>query len=218
MKIKDTPKVDRPQEKLVKYGPKKLTDAELLAIIIRTGTAGENVIELARKVIRKFKHDLFRVSINDLTDIKGLGTTKAAQIVAAFELSTRRLKKENLQVISPKVIFDSLLELRQSKKEQLVVFYLDARNRECSRETISIGTLNANLIHPREIFEPAVRNLANSVVLAHNHPTGEPEPSEDDIEITAQIVKAGKILGIEVLDHVIIGSNSYVSLKERGLL
>lgn len=218
MKIKDTPKVDRPQEKLVKYGPKKLTDAELLAIILRTGTAGENVVELAQKVIRKFKHDLFRVSINDLTDIKGLGTTKAAQIVAAFELSTRHLKKENLQVISPKVIFDSLLELRQSKKEQLVVFYLDARNREYSREIISIGTLNANLIHPREIFEPAVRNLANSVVLAHNHPTGEPEPSEDDIEITAQIVKAGKILGIEVLDHVIIGSNSYVSLKKRGLL
>ena len=216
MKIKDTPKVDRPQEKLYKYGPKKLKDAELLAIILRTGTKGENVIELSKKIIRKFAKRFGDLSVEDLRGIKGLGKTKAAQLVAAFELADRYRTKEKSQILSPKAIFESVVDIRKSKREQLIALYLDTRNREIQREIISIGTINANLIKPREVFEPAVKNLAASIIIVHNHPSEDTEPSKDDLAITDQLVRAGKIMGIEIIDHIIVSESEYYSFADHG--
>lgn len=218
MRIKDTPRIDRPQEKLFKYGPQKLKDAELLAIILRTGVEGINVVELSQKIIRKFGKKFNDLTLGDLKGIKGLGKTKSAQLVASLELAKRYLKKESRQFLSPREIFNSLFDLRRSRKEQLVAIYLDTRNVEVKREIISTGTLNANLVHPREVFEPAVQNLAAGIILVHNHPSGDPEPSEEDKKITKQLIEAGKILGIEVLDHIIIGQENFTSLKDKGLI
>ena len=218
MKIKDTPKVDRPREKLIKYGPNKLKDEELLAIILGTGTRGANVVELSRKIIRKFGKNFGKLSVEELKGIKGLGKIKATQLVATFELARRYLQKDKPQILSPQTIFDSLVDLRKSKKEQLVALYLDTRNYEIQREIISIGTLNANLVHPREVFEPAVKNLASSLILVHNHPSNNTEPSKDDIEITKQLVEAGKIMGIEVVDHIVISESKFYSFADHGKL
>ncbi|MFA6963642.1 MAG: DNA repair protein RadC [Patescibacteria group bacterium] len=210
MKIKDTPKVDRPQEKLVKYGTKKLSDAELLAIILRTGTKECNVLDLSKKILRKYREKLSSLEIDELKKIKGLGETKACQLIAVVELA-RRLIHDNAKplLISPEVVFESVKEIRESKKEHLLAIYLDVRNREISREIISIGTLTANLVHPREIFEPAIRQLAAGIIIVHNHPSGDTQPSDEDREATKQLRKAGNILGIEVVDHIIVSEHNY---------
>lgn len=213
MKIKDTPKIDRPQEKLVKYGTKKLTDAELLAIVLRTGTVENNVLELSKKILRKFKNDLKNISIDKLKEVPGLGETKACQIVAALELSNRLMREdEQPQLVSPEKVFESVKEIRESKKEHLLAIYLDIKNREISREIISIGTLTANLIHPREIFEPAIRQLAAGIIIVHNHPSGETEPSKEDVEVTNQLQKAGQLMGISILDHLIVTESNFYSI------
>lgn len=213
MRIKDTPKVDRPQEKLVKYGTKKLSGAELLAIILRTGTQETNVLELSKKILRKFKNNLKNITIDKLKEIPGLGETKACQIIAALELSNRVMRENDLpQLISPEAVFESVKDIRQSKKEHLLAIYLDVKNREISREIISIGTLTANLIHPREIFEPAIRQLAAGIIIVHNHPSGETEASKEDIEVTKQLQKAGQLMGILILDHLIVTKNNFYSI------
>ena len=120
--------------------------------------------------------------------------------------------------LSPKDVFDRLADLRDRKKEYFFIFYLDSRNQEIERKVISVGSLNANLVHPREVFEPAVKNLAAQVILAHNHPSGDPEPSEDDLEINKRLVEAGKILGIEIIDHIIVSKNAFFSFKDKGLI
>jgi len=189
-----------------------------LAIILGTGTRGANVVELSRKIIRKFGKNFGKLSVEELKGIKGLGKIKATQLVATFELARRYLQKDKPQILSPQTIFDSLVDLRKSKKEQLVALYLDTRNYEIQREIISIGTLNANLVHPREVFEPAVKNLASSLILVHNHPSNNTEPSKDDIEITKQLVEAGKIMGIEVVDHIVISESKFYSFADHGKL
>lgn len=224
-KIKDLPKIERPREKLIKYGPEKLPDSELLAILLRTGKKGENVIELASKLIKKFGEiGLQNLAYDSLKNYPGLGQAKACEIVACFELGKRFLRNKKTKIyLSPKEIWEELRDLRSSKKEHFVIFYLDSRNKEVGREEIkkeiiSVGSLNANLVHPREVFEPAVRNLAAHIILAHNHPSGDTEPSEDDLAITKRLVEAGKILGIEVVDHIIVARDGFLSFKERGLL
>jgi len=219
-KIKDLPKVERPREKLMQYGPEKLSNSELLAILLRSGKKGENVVELANKILKRFsKDELPNLTFNDLKDYSGLGPAKACEIIACFELGKRLLKDKKAEIyLQPKEIWEELKDLRDHKKEHFVIFYLDSRNQEIKREIISVGSLNANLVHPREVFEPAVRHLAAQVVLAHNHPSGDPEPSEDDLEITKQLKESGKILGIEVIDHIIITKNGFISFKEKNLL
>jgi len=218
--IKDLPKVERPREKLMQYGPEKLSNSELLAILLRSGKKGENVIELANKILKKFSKDkLPNLTFNDLKNYSGLGPAKACEIVACFELGKRLLKDKKAEIyLQPKEIWEELKDLRDHKKEHFVIFYLDSRNQEIKRETISIGSLNANLVHPREVFEPAVRHLAAQIILAHNHPSGDSEPSEDDLLLTKRLVEAGKILGIEVIDHIIITKNEFISFKEKNLL
>lgn len=216
-KIKDIPKVDRPREKLEKYGPEKLSSAELLAILLRTGTKDCNVISLSKKILKKFPQEkILTASFEEFKNIHGLGKVKSVEIIACLELGKRILKdKKSVLILSPKDVWENLKDIRDHKKEHFVVFYLDTRNQEIQREIISVGILNASLIHPREVFEPAILHSAAQIIVAHNHPSGNPEPSDDDIAVTKRLQEAGKILGIEVLDHVIVTKNNYASLKER---
>lgn len=220
MKIKDLPRVDRPREKLVKYGPNKLTTTELLAILLRTGIKGKNVIELSNQILKLFGTDnIKQVTYEELRKIKGLGKVKAAEIIACIALGKRLLQeKQQLIMTSPQAVFDSLKDIRSLKKEHFIAIYLDTRNQEITREIISIGTLNASLVHPREVFEPAVRNLAASIILAHNHPSGDLKPSREDLSITKKLVDSGNLLDIHVLDHIIVTGKAYTSMKEASLL
>jgi len=178
------------------------------------------VVELANKILKKFSGDgLTKANFKELKNTFGLGSAKACEIIACFELGQRLLKnKKSVLIISPQDVFKETKDIRDNKKEHFVIFYLDARNQEIKREIISIGTLNANLVHPREVFEPAIKNNAAQIIVAHNHPSGDTEPSEDDLIITKKLVEAGKILGIEVLDHIIVTKNTFISLKEKNLI
>jgi len=218
--IKSIPKIDRPREKLIQYGPEKLSNSELLALLLRSGNKDVNAIELAGKILKKFgAKKLPDLIFKDLKKIPGLGPAKACEIVACFELGKRLLKDKKAQIfLTPKEVWEELKDIKNHKKEHFVIFYLDSRNQEIKRETISIGSLNANLVHPREVFEPAVRNLAAQIILAHNHPSGDPTPSEDDLEITKKLIESGKILGIEIIDHIIVAKNDFFSFKERKLI
>jgi DNA repair protein RadC len=219
-KIKDLPKVDRPREKLQKYGPERLSNSELLAILLRTGSKGINVVELAKKILGKFSgNGLAKAGIKELKNTFGLGTAKVCEIVACFELGRRLLQnKQATLILSPKDVWDQLKDIRDNKKEHFIVFFLDARNQEIKREIVSIGSLNANLVHPREVFEPAVRYLAAQVIVAHNHPAGDAEPSDHDLEVTKRLKEAGEVLGIELVDHIIVTKTNYTSFKEKQLL
>jgi len=219
-KIKDIPKTERPREKLEKYGPGKLSNSELLAILLRTGTKGINVVELSWKILNKFpKNSLSNANFEELKNTFGLGKTKTCEIVACFELGRRLLKnKPHKLLLTPNDVHREMKDYRNHKQEHFVVFYLDSRNGEIASLVVSIGTLNASIIHPREVFEPAIAHSAAQIIIAHNHPSGDPEPSEDDIMITKRLSEAGKIIGIEIVDHVVVSHNGWVSFKEKGLI
>jgi len=213
LKVKDKPKIERPREKLEKYGPGKLKDSELLAILLRSGTQEMDVMKLSQKILRDFKDEkILEASVEDLQKIHGLGLAKACEIVACFELGRRKLKGKKTNILlTPKDVWEAMSDIRASKKEHFVVFYLNARNQEIEREIISVGTVNASLVHPREVFEGAIKNNTTSIILAHNHPSGDTEPSQDDIEITKKLVHAGKILDIRIVDHVIVTNKEFNS-------
>lgn len=222
MKIKDLPKSDRPREKLLAKGVENLKDSELLAIILRTGTKGKNVIEIASHILSKYsKKRLLQMTYQDLAQINGIDSGKATTLLAAFELAKRALEVNdtNLPVINgAKDAVAQLSDMRELKKEHFVVLYLNAKNQLVHKETISMGTLNANLVHPREVFEPALKYSAAQIIAAHNHPSGDPKPSEDDRDVTKRLTEAGKLMGIDVMDHVIITKNRYFSFKEEKIL
>ncbi|MDD2786426.1 MAG: DNA repair protein RadC [Patescibacteria group bacterium] len=222
MKIKDLPKSDRPREKLIAKGAENLKDSELLAILLRTGKAGKNVIEIASQILSKYsKKRLLQMTYEDLSKIGGIDSAKATTLLAAFELSKRALEVNdtNLPVINTaKDAAAQLTDMRDLKKEHFVVLYLNAKNQLVHKETISMGTLNANLVHPREVFEPALKYSAAQIIAAHNHPSGDPKPSDDDLEVTKRLTEAGKMMGIEIMDHVIVSKNSHLSFKEEKLL
>ena len=222
MKIKDLPKSDRPREKLVAKGAENLKDSELLAILLRTGRAGKNVIEIASQILSTYpKKRLLQMTYQDLIKIGGIDSAKATTLLAAFELSKRALEVNDTNlptIITPKDVVAQLTDLRHNKKEHFIALYLNARNQLVHKETISMGTLNANLVHPREVFEPALKHSAAQIIAAHNHPSGDSKPSEDDLEITKRLVEAGKMMGVELLDHVIIATNNHFSFKEEELI
>ena len=222
MKIKDLPKVERPREKLVAKGAENLKDSELLAILLRTGRAGKNVIEIASQILAKHsKKRLLQMNYQDLLKISGIDSAKAVTLLAAFELSKRVLEVNDTSsptISNAKDAVAQLTDLRDLKKEHFVVLYLNARNQLVHKETVSIGTLNANLVHPREVFEPAIKHSAANIIVAHNHPSGDSKPSEDDLEITKRLTEAGKIMGIEIADHIIVAKNSHLSFKEEYLI
>lgn len=220
MKIKDISKIDRPREKLVRYGVDKLNNAELLAIILGTGRKGENVLELSRRILRLFPPDKFlRATFNEIKNIKGIGISKASQIIVCFELGKRFLKgKVSILILSPREVWDEMKEIRDNKKEHFVVFFLDVRNQIIKKEIISIGTLNTSLVHPREVFEPAIRYSAAQIIISHNHPSEDSTPSEEDILVTKKLIQAGKILDIEILDHVIVTKKDFFSMKQKRMM
>lgn len=219
-KIKDLPEHKRPREKLKELGPGSLKDEELLAILLRTGYQQLSAISLARKILRKTDlKELRKIPLEDLINIKGVGLSGAASIVSAFEIANRIGDHKPLVTVkSPEDVLKVVNELRGKKREYMVALYLNARSELVKKRIISIGTLTESLVHPREVFAPAIKNHAVSVVLAHNHPSGSPEPSDEDIAVTENLKQAGQILGIEIVDHVIISKNSFVSLKKEGVV
>src|SRR3989344_2052309 len=219
MKIKDLPKIDRPREKLEKYGVKKLAEFELLAILLGSGIKGLNVIQLSKKILSIIqKIGIKKITLEDLLKIKGMGKAKASQILATIELGRRLQADKRREILSAEDIWNLCADIRDSKKEHFAAFYIDTQNCLIERQIISIGTLNASLVHPREVFEPAVRLFASSVILTHNHPSGNCEPSQDDIEITKRLTEDGKILGMDIADHVIITKDKFLSFKEQNLI
>jgi len=222
MKLKNLPKTDRPREKLIQKGPQNLKDEELLAVLLGTGREGKNVIEVAKQILNKYsKKRLLKLTYSDLSKIKGIGPAKSCTILAATELIKRSLRigEETLPIIhSTKDVIAQAVYLRDKTREHLMGIYLNARNEMVFKKPIFIGTLNANLVHPREIFNEALKQNAVSVILVHNHPSGDPEPSEDDLTITKRILEAGKIMGIDVLDHVIITKTKIFSFEDKKLI
>jgi DNA repair protein RadC len=220
MKIKNLPPCERPREKLIAKGAENVADADLMAILLRTGNTKMDVVELSKKLLHKYPTPhLLRLSYNDLTSLHGIDAGKACTLMAAFELGRRALQQHdtNLPLIqNPQDAVDLLSDLPKYRKEHFIVMYLNARNQVVERETISVGTLTGTMIHPREVFEPAVRNLAAQVILAHNHPSGDLEPSEEDELITKRLVHAGEIMGITVMDHVIVTKTGWFSFREEG--
>ena len=218
MKLKNLPLKDRPREKILNYGPNQLTEVELLAAVLGIGTKSAGILQLAKKLIAliRQKKDL---TLADLAQIKDLGPVKSAQVLALLELGKRLFGKKQFRLIlSPRLVWQELREIRESKKEHFVVFYLDIQNQLIKKEIISIGILNANLVHPREVFEKAIINSAAQIILAHNHPSGNCAPSALDLQMTQLLVKAGKILHIEVVDHVIVAREEWLSLKKEKLI
>lgn len=219
MKIKDLAKVDRPREKLEKYGPGKLTNPELLAVLLGSGIKGLNVVELSKKIVRMIERvGADKVSLEDLLKEKGLGKTKALQVIAALEFGKLLSSAQKPEILSAEDVWKLCADIRGSKKEHFAAFYLDTQSRLIERQIISIGTLNASLVHPREVYEPAVALHAASVIVAHNHPSEDINPSSEDLAITKRLAEAGKILGIEMIDHIIVTTSSFLSFKEKGLI
>lgn len=221
-KIKNLPLHLRPREKLLVKGPANLTNRELLAILLRTGRLGKSALDLAHDILKKYPLEKFStITIEELNKIKGIDTGKSTSILAAIELVTRALGKHPhaLPIInSPESALDQLTDIRNRKKEHFVALYLNARNELVHKEIISIGTLTRSLVHPREVFAPALTHSAASVLVAHNHPSGDTEPSEDDIIITKRLNQSAELLGLALFDHLILTSTSHYSFRQHNQL
>jgi len=221
--IKDLPLDLRPRERLAKVGEGALSTAELVAIILRTGVGGQNALTVATGLLSRFGglSGLARASISELQAVKGMGTAKSAQVKAALELGRRMLlaaPEDRLVVRSPRDLAQVLMaEMAHLDQEHFRTVFLDTRNRVLGSETIYQGSLNASYIRVAEVFRGAVRRNCASIIVAHNHPSGDPAPSPEDVSVTRQLVAAGRLLDIEVLDHLVVGQQRFVSLRERGL-
>ena len=218
MKIKDYAVEQRPRERLRENGSDALSEAELLSILLQSGSKNESAVELSNRLLGTFGLGrLKNLSLQELTKVKGIGTAKASTILAAFELS----KRVNSGRICEKVVscpsdiaLHYLERMRGLEKEHLIGVFLDSKNKIIKDEIISIGTLNSSLIHPREVFKEAIRNSANAVILVHNHPSGDCSPSDEDRRVTAALKEAGKLVGIEVLDHIVVGREGWARCQE----
>jgi DNA repair protein RadC len=224
-RVKDLPIDDRPREKLLLRGAQSLTDAELLAILLRTGTKGKSVIHMAQEIISK-ETNLAKLAVKssaELIKTTGIGKDKAATLLAAFEISRRILSQtkwfSTKKITSPSDIAEIFIPLlRDEVKEQFLVVCLSSANKIIRYEKISVGNLNSSIVHPREIFKVAIENNSASIILIHNHPSENTEPSSEDIAITKKLVEAGKMMDIPIFDHLIIAGNSYTSFVERRLI
>lgn len=209
---------------MMQYGAEALSHTELLAILLRTGTKRESAVHLAGKILKECGslRNLLDMSMNELTAIKGIGPAKAVQLRAGIELGRRIVRSGQGEIVTVRKPQDAanyvMEELRYLKKEHFVCLFLNTKNHIIARETLSVGTLNASLVHPREVFRAAVKAGSASIICVHNHPSGDPMPSPEDITLTKRLVEAGELMGIEVLDHLVIGDGRFISLKEHGYM
>ncbi len=209
---------DKPREKLLKKGVSALKDYELVAILLGSGIKGKDVIKLSKEIVKLFEDDFNTLNLNKLLNIHGLGIAKASQIISAIELSKRHLIKQHKKISSAKDVYEELKPYHNKQQEYFLCLYLDGANHLCQTEIISIGTLNQSLVHPREVFSPAIQNRCASIIVAHNHPSGVVKPSGEDLLVTQRLKESGKLLGIELLDHVIFAKDKYFSMKDEDLL
>ncbi|MFH1610005.1 MAG: DNA repair protein RadC [Candidatus Bipolaricaulota bacterium] len=217
-RIKDLPEFDRPREKLVARGAAALSDAELLAVLLRTGVKGKNALELASTILNKAGPDLARWQVADFVAVEGVGQAKACQILAALELARRHLQRGPHRITKPEDALPYIQHIADKKQEYFVCLSLSGAHEVIESRVVTVGLLTSSQIHPREVFADTIADRAAAVILAHNHPSGNLDPSPEDLALTRQLVEAGKILGIEVLDHVIVTKRGYTSLKEAGHL
>lgn len=222
--IRDLPLAERPRERLQKFGVEALSAQEILAIILGRGIAGESVMVTGQRLLSQFGSlkGLAGATIEELSQVKGIGPAKASQIKAAFELANRlegHSEVGNKPVVKAPDDVASVVrgKLKDKKKEHFLALLLDTRGRLIKTAEISVGSLDSSIVHPREVFKEAISASAASVIFVHNHPSGNPEASEDDIKLTKRLAEAGDIMGIDVLDHIIIGGKNHVSLKRQGL-
>ena len=224
--VRDLPEEERPREKLIRRGAAALSDTELLAILLRTGTSSVSVLHLAEEVLAKYRDKgivaMMNISPQEIASIHGIGLAKAAAIVAAVEMGRRlstRAAQQTEKIDGPEDVARYVAPmLRYEQKEHFLVMMLDVRNRILAMSTISVGGLTSSIAHPREVFREAIRHSAAALVLVHNHPSGDPSPSRADIELTRQMMKAGEIMGIPVLDHIVLANDEFVSIKEANCL
>lgn len=222
--VKELPEELRPRERLLKDGPAVLSNTELLAILLRTGTKGESVLDLAARLLTQYGglKGLINVKDKELAQQNGMGPAKASQLRAALELGKRvsTLSAATRPVIRSPLDVSRLLmeEMRHLDREQFRTVHLNTKNQVLEVELVSVGSLSSSIVHPREVFKNPLRNSVAHLILVHNHPSGDPGPSREDVEVTRRLTEAGKILGVEILDHIIIGDNRFSSLKEEGLL
>jgi DNA repair protein RadC len=222
--IHDLPLSERPRERLQKLGVEALSAQEILAVILGRGVAGESVMVTAQRLLSQFGNlkGIADASVEELSQVRGIGLAKAAQIKAAFELSSRLegyAEAGDKPVVKTPEDVNSLMRgrLRGKKKEHFLALLLDTRNQLIKVAEISVGSLDTSIVHPREVFKEAISASAASVIFVHNHPSGDPEASEDDLRLTKRLAEAGELVGIEVLDHIIIGDKKFLSLKREGL-
>jgi DNA repair protein RadC len=222
--LRDVPLDERPRERMMAHGAEALSHAELLAILLRTGTSQESVMDLAHNILKECGglRYLVDASLEQLMNVRGVGPAKALQLKAGIELGRRMAAArfgDRPVIKRPADASDLIMEeLRYQTVEHFMCLFLNTKNQVTARETLSVGTLNASLVHPREVFREAIKRGSASIICAHNHPSGDPTPSPEDIALTRRLREAGELVGIDVLDHLIIGDGKYVSLKERGLL
>jgi DNA repair protein RadC len=216
--IKDLPEHSRPREKLRERGATALSDAELIAVILGRGNRSSDVLTIASKVAEKISEKSESPDADSLTEIDGIGYAKAAQIICAFELARRRTEKKSLKVNKPGKILPLLSDIAEKKQEHFICISLNGANEIIEKRIVTVGLLNKCQVHPREVFADVLTDRAASVIFAHNHPSGELRPSKCDIEIQEQLVEAGKLLGINVLDHIIVSKNGYYSFHEDGMI
>jgi len=223
--IMEIPKDERPREKLIKYGSKSLSNSELIGILLRVGSKKDTAITLGQKILRENEKGLLNLvnaTPESLNKYHGISNAKAATLLAAVELGKRistTKAEDTFKITSPQDVSALVMEdMRYYKKEYFKIILLDTKNKVIDIMTISIGSLNSSIVHPREVFLEAVKKSSASIVLLHNHPSGEVQPSREDINITQRLIKAGEIMGIKVLDHIIIGDGKYLSFKEENII
>lgn len=207
---------DKPREKLLQKGAKNLKDYELVAILLGTGIKGKDVFKLSREIVKLLEKDFENIDLDKLLNIHGLGVAKASQIISSIELSKRYLIKTNKKITSADDVYIELKEYTTKQQEYFLCIYLDGANHICQTRVITIGTLNQSLVHPREVFAPAIENRCASIIVAHNHPSGILKPSSEDIQVTQRLQESGKLLGIELLDHVIFTKDGFLSLRDEN--
>jgi DNA repair protein RadC len=204
---------DKPREKLLNKGAKNLKDYELVAILLGSGVKGKDVFKLSREIVQLLENEFDTLTLEKLLSIHGLGLAKASQILSAVELSSRYLIKTHKKINNAEDVYEELKEYREKKQEYFLALYLDGANHLCETQVITIGTLNQSLVHPREVFAPAIEKRCASIIVAHNHPSGILEASYEDIEVTKRLNECGKLLGVDLLDHIIFTKKGYISVE-----